>query len=59
MEDECNKGKNAQEILEYKFPGIIKMIQETVANRNPIKNLNLEIEDQYGDVKTYLVSTAI
>jgi two-component system response regulator HydG len=52
-------GKNAQEILENRFPGIQKIIQETIANRSPIKNFNLEIEDQYGEIKTYLVSTAI
>ena len=35
------------------------MVQETIANRRPIKNLNLEIEDQFGEIKTYLVSTGI
>ncbi len=52
-------GKNAQDILENRFPGIQKVVQETIANRRPIKNLNLEIEDQVGEVKTYLVSTGI
>jgi PAS domain S-box-containing protein len=51
-------GKNAQDILEDKFPGIQKLIQETIANRSPVKNFNLEIEDADGDIKTYLVSTA-
>ena len=51
-------GKNAQDILENKFPGIQKLIQETIANKSPVKNFNLEIEDLDGEVKTYLVSTA-
>jgi hypothetical protein len=51
-------GKNVQDILENKFPGIQKLIQETIANRCPVKNFNLEIEDHDGDIKTYLVSTA-
>jgi PAS domain S-box-containing protein len=52
-------GKNARDILETNFPGIQKLVQETIVNRRPIKNFNLEIEDQYGEIKTYLVSTAI
>lgn len=52
-------GKNARDILETKFPGIQKLVQETIEKRRPIKNFNLEIEDQYGEIKTYLVSTAI
>ena len=52
-------GKNATEILENKFPGIQTIIQETILNKSPVKNFNLEIEDQYGEINTYLVSTAI
>lgn len=52
-------GKNAKEILENKFPGIQNIIQETILNKSPVKNFNLEIEDQYGEINTYLVSTAI
>jgi len=52
-------GRNAQEILEDKFPGIQKIIQETIVNKSPVKNFNLEIEAPYGEIKTYLVSTAI
>jgi PAS domain S-box-containing protein len=58
-ETETIMGKNAQDILENRFPGIQKVVQETIANRRPVKNLNLEIEDQLGEVKTYLVSTGI
>ncbi len=52
-------GKNAKEILENKFPGIQKIIIETIINKSPVKNFNLEIEDAYGETNTYLVSTAI
>ncbi len=53
------KGKNAKDILENKFPGIQKLVQQTILNRSPIKNFNLEIKDRFGEIKTYLVSTAI
>ena len=59
IEPDSMMGKNAQDIFEKRFPGIQKVVQETVANRRPIKNLNLEIEDQFGEIKTYLVSTGI
>lgn len=52
-------GKNAREAFEDRFPGIQKLISETIENRRPIRNFNLEIEDRNGEVKTYLVSTAI
>lgn len=51
-------GKNAEDILENNFPGILSVIQETITNRSPIKNFNLEIENRHGEVKTCLVSTA-
>ena len=57
IETDAIMGKNAQEILETRFPGIQKVFQETIASRRPIKNFNLEIEDQVGEIKTYLVST--
>ena len=52
-------GKNAREILEDRFPGIQKLIDETIQNNRPIKNFNLEIESGDAEVRTYLVSTAI
>jgi PAS domain S-box-containing protein len=52
-------GKNAREIFETRFPGIQKLISETIESRRPIRNFNLNIEDRNGEVKTYLVSTAI
>jgi PAS domain S-box-containing protein len=52
-------GKNAREVFKSSFPGIQKVIDETIQNRRPIKNFNLEIEDSNDEVKTYLVSTAI
>ena len=52
-------GKNAREILEIRFPGIQKLIDETIKNRCPIKNFTLEIENRSAEVKTYLVSTAL
>ena len=52
-------GKNAREVLETRFPGIQKLIDETIESHRPIRNFNLEIEDRIGEVKTYLVSTAI
>ena len=57
IETDAIMGKNAQEILETRFPGIQKVFQETITSRRPIKNFNLEIEDQVGEIKTYLVST--
>lgn len=52
-------GKNAREIFEFYFPGILKLIEETIQNRRPIKNFTLEIEDINAEVRTYLVSTAL
>ena len=52
-------GRSAREIFENKFPGIQRLVDETIKNRRAIKNFNLEIEDPNADVKTYLVSTAI
>jgi PAS domain S-box-containing protein len=52
-------GKNARELFENKFPGIQRLIDETIKNRRAIKNFNLEIEGPNADVQTYLVSTAI
>ena len=52
-------GKNAREIFESHFPGILKLIEETLQNRRPIKNFTLEIEDYNAEIKTYLVSTAL
>ena len=57
IETDAITGKNVQEILETRFPGILKVVQETITNKRPIKNFNLEIEDQVGEIKTYLVST--
>ena len=57
IETDTIMGKNAQDILETRFPGILKVVRETIASRRPIKNFNLEIEDQVGEIKTYLVST--
>lgn len=52
-------GKNAEGIFESHFPGILKLIEETIQNRRPVKNFTLEIEDQNAEVRTYLVSTAL
>lgn len=52
-------GRNAREVFENRFPGIQRLIDETVRNRRPIKNFTLEIEDGNAEVRTYLVSTAI
>ncbi len=57
IETDAITGKNAQEIFETRFPGILKVVQETISNKRPIKNFNLDIEDQVGEIKTYLVST--
>ncbi len=52
-------GKNTREVFEDRFPGIQKLIDETIQNHRGIKNFNLEIEDRNSNIKTYLVSTAI
>jgi len=52
-------GKNAREVFENRFPGIQKLIDETIKNHRAVRNFNLEIEDSDANVKTYLVSTAI
>jgi two-component system, NtrC family, response regulator HydG len=57
IEADAIKGLNARDILEDRFPGILQVVQETIANRQPIKNFNLEIEDACGEAKTYLIST--
>lgn len=52
-------GRNSREVFESRFPGIQRLIDETVRNKRPIKNFTLEIEDHNTELKTYLVSTAI
>jgi len=52
-------GKKAKGIFESHFPGILKLIEETIQNHRPVKNFTLEIEDQNAEVRTYLVSTAL
>ena len=52
-------GKNAYEVFEGRFPGVQKLVDETIQNHRPVKNFTLEIEDSNAEVKTYLVSTAI
>ena len=52
-------GKNAREIFESHFPGILKLIEETRQNHRPIKNFTLEIEGLNAEINTYLVSTAL
>ena len=52
-------GKNAREVFESRFPGIQKLIDETIQTHRPIRNFNLEIENRNAEVKTYLVSTVI
>lgn len=52
-------GRNAREIFESRFPGILKIIEETIHNRRTVKNFTLEIEDASAEIRTYLVSTAL
>jgi PAS domain S-box-containing protein len=52
-------GRNALEVFGDRFPGIQNLINETIQNCCAIKNFNLEIEDRNGNVRTFLVSTAI
>lgn len=52
-------GKKAKGIFESHFPGILKLIEETIQNHRPVKNFTLEIEDQNAELRTYLVSTAL
>lgn len=52
-------GKGAREIFESHFPGISKLIEETIKNHRPIKNFTLEIETRNAEIRTYLVSTAL
>lgn len=52
-------GKSVRESFEAHFPGILKVIEETIHNRRPVKNFTLEIEDRNAEVRTYLVSTAL
>ncbi len=52
-------GRNSREVFESRFPGIQRLIDETIRNRCPIKNFTLEIEARNAEKKTYLVSTAI
>jgi two-component system response regulator HydG len=52
-------GKDAHQIFESHFPGILKLIEETIQNRRPVKNFTLEIENSNAEFKTFLVSTAL
>ena len=59
LDHEALVGKDAKEIFEERFPGIQKLINETIEHQRCIKNFTLEIENSEAEVKTYLVSTAI
>ena len=59
LDHEALVGKDAKEIFEERFPGIQKLINETIEHQRCIKNFTLEIENSAAQVKTYLVSTAI
>lgn len=52
-------GKSTRGVFENRFPGIQKLIEETIQNRRPVKNFTLEIEDCHSEIKTYLLSTTI
>lgn len=52
-------GKNSRDVFESRFPGIQRLIEETLRNKRAIKNFTLEIEEHNAEIKTYLVSTAI
>ncbi|MFH1931886.1 MAG: sigma 54-interacting transcriptional regulator [Pseudomonadota bacterium] len=52
-------GRNTREVFESRFPGIQRLIDETIKNKRPIKNFTLEIEDGNGEINIYLISTAI
>lgn len=52
-------GKKASDIFGSHFPGLKKLIKDTLETRQPIRNFNLEIEDDNGEIKTYLVNTAL
>src|SRR6056297_188979 len=59
LDHEALVGKDAKEIFEERFPGIQKLINETIEHQRCIKNFTLEIENSEAEIKTYLVSTAI
>lgn len=52
-------GRKATDIFDSHFPGLKKLIKDTFETRQPIRNFNMEIEDENGELKTYLVSTAL
>ena len=52
-------GKKAADIFDMHVPGLKKLIKETLDSRKPVKNFNIEIEDENGEIKTFLVSTAL
>ncbi len=52
-------GRNAKEVFEEHFPGIQKLVDETLKNHLPIKNYTLEIVNSKAEIKTYIVSTAL
>ena len=59
IESDTVIGKSAREVFEQRFPGIQKLIDETIQSKRPIKNFTLEIENQNAEINTYLVSTNI
>jgi len=50
-------GKSARDVFEDRFPGIQKLIDETIQSKRPIKNFTLEIENPDAEIKSFLVST--
>lgn len=52
-------GKNVSEVFKGHFLVLRKLIENTIGTRQPIQNFNLEVENNVGEVKTYLASTVL
>lgn len=51
-------GKKASELFKNNIPGIIEVLEKTIASRKPVRNFTIEMLTQSGEVNSFLVSTA-
>lgn len=51
-------GKKASELFKNNIPGIIEVLEKTIASRKPVRNFTIEMLTQSWEVNSFLVSTA-
>lgn len=52
-------GQHTGEVFKEKFPGLMEVLQETIATKKSVRNYTIENITPNGDINSFLVSTAI